>query len=55
MLAAALIAYLARVSIPAAIASTWISNPLTTPLILYAQYNLGSLLVRGSARCDAEG
>jgi len=49
MLAAALIAYLARVSIPAAIASTWISNPLTTPMILYAQYNLGSLLVRGSA------
>jgi uncharacterized protein (DUF2062 family) len=45
MLAAALIAYLARVSIPAAIASTWISNPLTTPLFLLAQYKLGSVLI----------
>jgi uncharacterized protein len=49
MLAAALIAYLARVNIPAAIASTWISNPLTTPLILLTQYKLGSLLIRGTA------
>ncbi len=38
MLAAALIAYLARVNIPGAIACTWMSNPLTTPLILFSQY-----------------
>jgi uncharacterized protein len=49
MLAAALIAYLARVNIPAAIACTWVSNPLTTPLILFTQYNLGSVLIRGTA------
>jgi uncharacterized protein len=45
MLAAALIAYLTRVNIPAAIASTWVSNPLTTPLILLAQYELGCMLI----------
>jgi uncharacterized protein (DUF2062 family) len=45
MLAAALIAYLARVNIPAAIASTWVSNPLTTPLFLLAQYKLGCVLI----------
>jgi len=49
MLAAALIAYLARVNIPAAIACTWISNPITTPLILLAQYKLGSLLIGGTS------
>lgn len=48
MLAAALIAYLARVNIPAAIACTWLSNPLSTPFILFAQYNLGSLIFRGT-------
>jgi uncharacterized protein len=48
MLAAALIAYLGRVNIPAAIACTWVSNPFTTPLILLAQYRLGSLLVQGT-------
>jgi uncharacterized protein len=45
MLGAALIAYLARVNIPAAIAVTWIRNPLTTPLFLLAQYKLGSVLI----------
>jgi uncharacterized protein len=49
MLAAALIAYLVRVNIPAAIACTWISNFLTTPLILFAQYRLGSTLIRAPA------
>ena len=48
MLAAALIAYLARVNIPAALACTWISNPLTTPLLLLAQYKLGNVLIRGT-------
>ena len=45
MLAAALIAYLIRVNIPVSIASTWVSNPLTTPLILLGQYELGCVLI----------
>ena len=45
MLAAALIAYLTRVNIPAAIACTWVSNPLTTPLLLLAQYKLGNVII----------
>jgi uncharacterized protein (DUF2062 family) len=45
MLAAALIAYLTRVNIPSAIACTWFSNPLTTPLFLLGQYKLGSFLI----------
>ncbi|HEY5704278.1 MAG TPA: DUF2062 domain-containing protein [Terrimicrobiaceae bacterium] len=45
MLGAALIAFLARVNIPAAIACTWISNPLTTAPFLLAQYKLGSLII----------
>ena len=49
MVAAALFAFLARVNIPAAIACTWVSNPLTTPLILFSQYNLGSFLLGRSA------
>ena len=38
MLSAALIAYLARVNIPAAVAGTWASNPLTMPFLWYLQY-----------------
>jgi uncharacterized protein (DUF2062 family) len=49
MVAAALFAFLVRVNIPAAIACTWVSNPLTTPLILVSQYTLGSFLVGGPA------
>ena len=45
MLAAALIAYLIRVNIPVSIASTWVSNPLTTPFILLGQYELGCALM----------
>ena len=47
MVAAALFAFLVRVNIPAAIACTWVSNPLTTPLILFSQYSLGSFLLEG--------
>lgn len=47
MLAAGLIAYITRVNIPAAIAGTWISNPLTFPLCLYVQYRIGSLILGG--------
>lgn len=45
MVGAALSAFLARINIPAAVACTWVSNPLTTPLILFSQYRLGSLLL----------
>lgn len=44
MLAAALMAYITRVNIPAAIAGTWISNPLTFPFCVYAQYRIGCLI-----------
>ncbi len=40
MLAAALIAYLIRVNIPSAIACTWVSNPLTTPLFFWRSTSL---------------
>jgi uncharacterized protein (DUF2062 family) len=45
MVAAALLAFLVRVNIPAAVACTWASNPLTTPLILFSQDSLGSLVL----------
>ena len=51
MLAAALLAFLVRVNIPAAVACTWVSNPLTTPLILLSQYYLGSFFL-GRAPTD---
>ncbi|MEI8294137.1 MAG: DUF2062 domain-containing protein [bacterium] len=44
MIAAAVAAFLLRVNIPAAIAGTWISNPLTFPLCIYFQYRLGCFL-----------
>jgi uncharacterized protein len=49
MVAAALLAFFVRVNIPAAVACTWVSNPLTTPLILFSQYNLGSLILGRTA------
>jgi len=45
MLASAGLAVLTRVNVPAAIASTWLSNPLTMPLFLYLQYELGCWLI----------
>jgi hypothetical protein len=44
-LAAGLLAYFTRVNLPAAVAATWISNPLTTPFCLYAQYRIGCLIL----------
>jgi uncharacterized protein len=49
MVAAAALAFLVRVNIPAAIACTWLSNPLTTPVILFSQYRLGAGLIGGEA------
>lgn len=45
MLAAGIAAYITRVNIPAAIAATWISNPFTFPLCVYAQYRIGCLIL----------
>jgi uncharacterized protein (DUF2062 family) len=47
MAAAAFIAYITRVNIPAAIVGTWISNPLTFAVCIYAQYRLGCLILGG--------
>jgi uncharacterized protein (DUF2062 family) len=47
MVAAALFAFVVRVNIPAAAVCTWVSNPLTTPLILFSQDSLGSLVLGG--------
>ena len=44
MLAAAGLAVLTRVNVPAAIAFTWVSNPLTMPLFLFVQYEIGCRL-----------
>lgn len=53
MAAAALIAYLTRVNIPAAVAATWTSNPITTPFFMYIQYRIGVfLLQQGDANID---
>lgn len=46
MISAALLAFMTRVNIPAAIAGTWLSNPITTPLFIYGQYKLGVFLLR---------
>ena len=45
MIAAAMLAFMTRVNIPAAIAGTWLSNPITTPLFIYGQYKLGVFLL----------
>ena len=45
MLGAGIIAYITRVNVPAAMAGTWISNPVTTPLVVYIQYRLGCLMM----------
>lgn len=47
MLSAAWVAYLARVNIPAAVAGTWASNPLTMPFLLFLQYRIGVFMLGG--------
>ena len=42
---AGLLACFTRVNVPAAVAATWISNPLTMPLCIYFQYRLGCLIL----------
>jgi uncharacterized protein (DUF2062 family) len=45
MLGAGIIAYITRVNVPAAMTGTWISNPFTTPFIVYLQYRLGCFMM----------
>jgi uncharacterized protein (DUF2062 family) len=45
MLPTILLGYLTRVNLPAALVGVWISNPITTPPILYAQYRIGYFLM----------
>jgi uncharacterized protein (DUF2062 family) len=41
MIPAAIIAMLMRANVPFAIAAVWVTNPLTTPPVLYGQFRLG--------------
>lgn len=45
MLPAVLLGYLTRVNLPASLVGVWISNPLTQPFLLYAQYVIGTTLL----------
>lgn len=55
MLGAGIIAYITRVNVPAAMTGTWISNPFTTPFIIYLQYRLGCLMMGRDPIHIAEG
>ncbi len=46
MLIAALLALPARANVPIAVLTTFITNPLTTPLILAAAYKIGQWMLR---------
>ncbi|ERS90618.1 MULTISPECIES: DUF2062 domain-containing protein [unclassified Halomonas] len=43
-------AWLARCNLPLAVGLVWVTNPLTMPLIFYANYRLGSWLMQVPAR-----
>lgn len=45
MIPAAALAILLRVNLPMALASVWVSNPLTMAPMLYFQYRMGKLLM----------
>jgi len=42
---AALFSVLLRANLPVAVLATFITNPLTTPVVLYGAYRLGSLVI----------
>lgn len=48
MIPAGVGAFFAKVNIPAAITSVWVTNPVTWPIILFWQYKLGGLLLGGA-------
>ncbi|GAA3907152.1 DUF2062 domain-containing protein [Halomonas cibimaris] len=50
MLAAAIGARLSRCNLALAVGLVWITNPLTMPLIFYANYRLGSLFLDAPVR-----
>lgn len=50
---AAIFAMLFRVNIPVAALATLLSNPFTTPLILYAAYHVGTMLTGQSSAAAA--
>jgi hypothetical protein len=54
MLGAGVSALLARVNLPVAIAATWLSNPITTPLLVYIQYKVGCALLGRPRSEDAK-
>lgn len=45
MLLAACLAIMVRANLPVSVALVWISNPVTLPPILYADYRLGALIM----------
>lgn len=49
MLPTLVLGYFTRVNLPTALVGVWISNPITTPPILYAQYKIGHWLIYRSA------
>lgn len=49
MVGAAVIAYFGRVNIPAAIALTWLTNPLTAAFFVYLEYKIGNLILGTTA------
>jgi uncharacterized protein (DUF2062 family) len=55
MVGAGIIAFITRVNVPAALTGTWISNPFTTPFIVYLQYRLGCLMMGREPIHIAEG
>ena len=54
MVPAILFAYIARVNLPAAWIAIWISNPITTPPLLYLQYKIGHKLLAFIGHRDGE-
>ncbi len=46
MLLAAVLSIVVRANIPIAVALTWISNPFTTPFILYVSYKIGAWILQ---------
>ena len=49
------LAFLVRGSRPAAVLGTWLSNPLTIPLVYFANYKLGCILLGYQNRLDHVG
>ncbi|WP_141318739.1 DUF2062 domain-containing protein [Halomonas halmophila] len=55
MASAALGAWALRANLPLSVALVWITNPLTMPLIFYANYRLGAWLLEAPARQAPDG